>query len=113
MLQERVADESLVRLIGKWMKVGVVEEGGKEIHPEAGTPQGGIISPILANLYLHYVLDLWFEKRMKKQLWGRAKLFRYADDCAPRARDWGMNPDWCATAQRMREKGPSESADRC
>jgi len=80
MLQERVADESLIRLIGKWMKVGIVEEGGKEIHPEAGTPQGGIISPILANLYLHYVLDLWFEKRMKRRLQGRARLFRYADD---------------------------------
>jgi RNA-directed DNA polymerase len=67
-------------IIGKWMKVGIVEEGGKEIHPEAGTPQGGIISPILANLYLHYVLDLWFEKRMKRKLQGRARLFRYADD---------------------------------
>jgi len=50
------------------------------VHPEAGTPQGGIISPILANLYLHYVLDLWFEKRVKPKGRGRAQLFRYADD---------------------------------
>lgn len=80
MLRERIADESLIRLISKWMKVGVIAESGKEIHPEAGTPQGGIISPILANIYLHYVLDLWFEKRMKKKLLGKARLFRYADD---------------------------------
>ena len=80
MLRERIADESLIQLISKWLKVGIVAEGGKEIHPEAGTPQGGIISPILANIYLHYVLDLWFERRMKGRLKGRAKLFRYADD---------------------------------
>ena len=80
MLRERIADESLIQLISKWMKVGIVAEAGNEIHPEAGTPQGGIISPILANIYLHYVLDLWFEKRMKKRLQGRARLFRYADD---------------------------------
>jgi RNA-directed DNA polymerase len=80
MLRERIADESLIQLISKWMKVGIVAEAGNEIHPEAGTPQGGIISPILANIYLHYVIDLWFEKRMKKRLQGRARLFRYADD---------------------------------
>jgi retron-type reverse transcriptase len=69
-----------LRLIGKWLRAGVLEEDGSVVHPEAGTPQGGIISPILANLYLHYVLDLWFEKRGKPKSRGRAQLFRYADD---------------------------------
>ena len=51
---------------------------------EKGTPQGGLISPVLANVYLHYVLDLWFEKAIKTKLKGEAYLVRYADDCAPR-----------------------------
>ena len=60
MLKERTTDRSLLRLINKWLKAGILEEDGKVIHPKTGTPQGGIISPILANIYLHYVLDLWF-----------------------------------------------------
>jgi retron-type reverse transcriptase len=59
-------------------------EEGKYVEVERGTPQGGIISPILANIYLHYVLDLWFEKVVKRQLKGYARLIRYGDDCAPR-----------------------------
>ena len=80
MLQERIDDRALVRLVKKWLKAGVLEEDGKVIHPVTGTPQGGVISPILANIYLHYVLDLWFHKVVKKQCRGEACLIRYADD---------------------------------
>ena len=74
MLQERIDDRALVRLVKKWLKAGVLEEDGKVIHPVAGTPQGGVISPILANIYLHYVLDLWFHKVVKEQCRGEACL---------------------------------------
>lgn len=80
MLEERVDDRVFVRLIRKWLRAGVLEEDGKVVHPVTGTPQGGIISPILANIYLHYVLDLWFEKVERKQCRGEAFLMRYADD---------------------------------
>jgi RNA-directed DNA polymerase len=73
----------LLRLIGKWLKAGVLEEGSIA-HPTTGTPQGGVISPLLANIYLHYVLDVWFEREVQPRLKGRAFLIRYADDCAPR-----------------------------
>src|SRR6185503_5993025 len=67
-------------LIRKWLKAGVLEPDGRVLKPESGTPQGGIVSPVLANVYLHYVLDLWFEHRMRKANRGQSKLFRYADD---------------------------------
>ena len=78
-LRRRVRDGVLVRLIGKWMNAGVLEEGAIR-HPEAGTPQGGVISPLLANIYLHEVLDAWFEREVKPRLRGWASLIRYADD---------------------------------
>jgi len=78
-LRERIKDTSLLRLIGRFLKAGVMEEG-KYMEVDRGTPQGGVISPILANIYLHYVLDLWFEKAVKKQLKGYAQLIRYGDD---------------------------------
>jgi len=80
MLQERIDDRVLVRLIKKWLKAGVMEEDGMVERPETGTPQGGVISPILANIYLHYVLDLWFQKVVKKHCQGEVCLIRYADD---------------------------------
>jgi len=80
MLEERVDDKALVRLVKKWLKAGVLETDGAVLHPATGTPQGGVISPILANVYLHYVLDLWFEKVFKRQCRGEACLIRYADD---------------------------------
>ena len=80
MLAQRINDQSFVRLIGKWLKAGVLDTDGKVIHPTTGTPQGGIVSPILANVYLHYVLDLWFEKRIKPYCKGSVYLCRYADD---------------------------------
>jgi len=78
-VSRRVRDGVLRRLIGKWLKAGVMEEGGLSFS-ETGTPQGGVISPLLANIYLHYVLDEWFEKQVKPVMRGKARLIRYADD---------------------------------
>lgn len=78
-LSQRVRDGVLIRLIGKWLKAGVMEEGQLR-HPETGTPQGGVISPLLANIYLHEVLDVWWERDVRPRLRGRAALVRYADD---------------------------------
>lgn len=80
MLEHRIDDKPFLRLIRKWLKAGVLETDGKVIHPVTGSPQGGIISPILSNIYLHYVLDLWFEKVVKKHCRGDTRLVRYADD---------------------------------
>lgn len=80
MLEQRIDDKAFLRLIKKWLKAGILEKDGKVLHPVTGTPQGGIVSPILANVYLHYVLDLWFEKVVKKHCRGMVCLFRYADD---------------------------------
>ena len=78
-LQRRLRDGVLLRLIGKWLNAGVLEEGAITT-PDKGTPQGGVISPLLANIYLHYVLDEWFEQEVKPRMKGRAFLIRYADD---------------------------------
>lgn len=78
-LNHRINDPSLLRIIARFLKAGYMEEG-KYFDTDRGTPQGGIISPILANVYLHYVLDLWFEKVVKKQCEGQAYIVRYADD---------------------------------
>ena len=67
-------------LIGKWLRAGILEEDGRIEHPESGTPQGGVVSPVLANVYLHYVLDLWFERVVRKNNPGQSRLFRFADD---------------------------------
>jgi group II intron reverse transcriptase/maturase len=78
-LKERITDPSFLRLIARFLKAGYMEQG-KHYKTRYGTPQGGLISPILANVYLHYVLDLWFERRVKKMCKGQAYLVRYADD---------------------------------
>lgn len=80
MLAQRIDDKALLSLIGQWLKAKVQEPGKGAIKPTSGTPQGGVISPVLANIYLHYALDLWFEKQVKPRLQGRAMLIRYADD---------------------------------
>ena len=80
MLAERVDDKALLWLIGKWLKAGVLDTDGKIFHPETGTPQGGVISPILANVYLHYALDMWFQKVVIPHCRGQAYLIRFADD---------------------------------
>ncbi len=79
MLSKKIDDKPFLRLIRKWLKAGILEEG-KVINPVTGTPQGGIISPILANIYLHYVLDEWFEEVVKAHCRGKVYLCRYADD---------------------------------
>jgi RNA-directed DNA polymerase len=79
LLRRRVRDGVLLRLIDKWLKAGVLEDGTLTV-PTQGSPQGGVISPLLANVYLHYVLDLWFEQEVQPRLQGRAFLIRYADD---------------------------------
>jgi RNA-directed DNA polymerase len=78
-LHQRIVDPRLLRLIARFLKSGVMEDG-KYVETDRGTPQGGILSPMLANIYLHYVLDRWFERAVKKRLTGFAQLVRYADD---------------------------------
>jgi group II intron reverse transcriptase/maturase len=78
-LEQRVRDRVLLRSIGKWLNAGVFERG-RVSYPESGTPQGGVISPLLANVYLHEVLDKWIDERVLPRLLGRVHLVRYADD---------------------------------
>ena len=80
MLGERIDDRAFLGLIRKWLQAGILDTTGAIIHPVTGTPQGGVVSPVLSNVYLHYVLDLWFEKVIKPQCRGEACLLRYADD---------------------------------
>jgi group II intron reverse transcriptase/maturase len=84
LLELRVADQRVLRLIQKWLKAGVSEEG-QWSETKVGTPQGSVISPLLANIYLHYALDQWVVEWRKKFAHGDAIIVRYADDCAPRA----------------------------
>lgn len=79
MLRQRVADESLLRLVGKCLHVGILD-GEEYSEPHEGTAQGSTLSPILGNVYLHFVLDLWFEREVRPRLRGGARLIRYADD---------------------------------
>ena len=78
-LQHRVRDGVLLRLIGKWLNAGVMEDGILS-YPQSGSPQGGVVSPVLANVYLHYVLDQWFAREVQPRLAGQAFMIRYADD---------------------------------
>ncbi len=80
MLEQRIDDYAFLGLIRKWLKAGILEEDGRVIYPLTGTPQGGVISAVLANIYLHYALDLWFEKIVKPRCQGDAMLMRFADD---------------------------------
>jgi len=78
-LAHRIEDKRIQRMVKRFLKAGVAEDGSVTVSDE-GTPQGGVISPLLANIYLHYVLDLWFEKVFRKSCTGYARLIRYADD---------------------------------
>ena len=80
MLHQRIDDKPFLNLICKWLKAGILETDGQVVHPATGTPQGGIISPLLANIYLHYVLDVWFEETVRAHCRGEVYLCRYADD---------------------------------
>ena len=84
-IEHRVADRRVIRLIQKWLAAGVLEEGRRTVS-EVGTVQGGSVSPLLANLYLHYVFDLWVQRWRTTQAHGDVVVVRFADDCAPRRR---------------------------
>ena len=88
-IEHRIADRRVVRLIQKWLNAGVLEDG-ERIRMEEGTPQGGSASPLLANIYLHYVFDLWTQAWRRKQAHGDVIVVRYADDRAPRKREGGF-----------------------
>jgi group II intron reverse transcriptase/maturase len=95
-LAKRVRDKSLRKLIDKWLRAGVLEDG-KVRYSALGTPQGGVISPILANIYLHEVVDIWFEEVVKPRMVGKAQMTRFADDLvmvfyneADARRVWGV-----------------------
>lgn len=78
-ISHRIADKRILRYIRRFLRAGIQEDGQHKAS-ERGTPQGGVISPLLANIYLHYTLDLWFEKRIKRESRGYTRLIRYADD---------------------------------
>jgi RNA-directed DNA polymerase len=80
MLRQRIDDKAILNLINQWLKARIKSPDGVFSKPSSGSPQGGIISPVLANIYLHYALDLWFEKKVKPTMRGRAMMIRYADD---------------------------------
>ena len=79
-LDKRVKDGVIRKMIDKWLKAGVMEAGNIS-YPQAGTPQGSIISPLLSNIYLHYVLDVWFSEQIQPLLKGKSFIVRFADDC--------------------------------
>src|SRR5262249_30094559 len=85
-LDQRVTDGVIRRMIDKWLKAGVLEDGLLQ-HATEGSPQGGVISPCLSNIFLHHVLDEWFECEVRPRLKGRCTLVRFADDGAPRRRE--------------------------
>ena len=78
-LEHRIGDKRILRMVKRFLRAGVAE-GGRITVSDEGTPQGGVISPLLANIYLHYALDLWFEKVFRKRCTGQARLIRVADD---------------------------------
>jgi len=80
MLEQRINDRAFLGLIRKWLKAGILEEDGRVVYPVTGTPQGGVVSAVLANIYLHYALDLWFEKVVKPRCNGDVMPMRFADD---------------------------------
>ena len=87
-VRHRVNDGGLIRLLNKWLKAGVMENG-VVTRTNDGVPQGGPVSPVLSNIYLHYVLDLWFERRFRKTCRGYAELTRFADDLVAVFQDHG------------------------
>ena len=113
MLAERIDDRALIRLIKKWLKAGVLDTDGTVRHPATGTPQGGTVSPILANVYLHYARDLWFEKVVKRHCHGEACLIRSADDyvCAFEHQEDAERFD-TVLGQRVRKFGLELSEDK-
>lgn len=101
-LKRRVSDGGILRLVGKWLNAGI-RTGGEVKKVKAGVPQGGVISPLLANIYLHYVLDDWFVKEVQPRMKGRTFLIRVADDCVPRMHTVSRQTDMqCCTKDEGR-----------
>ena len=86
----RIADPRIIRLIQKWLKAGILENGVVTVS-DTGTGQGSVISPLLANVYLHYGFDLWAERWRRREATGDMIIVRYADDSAPRRREGGAS----------------------
>jgi RNA-directed DNA polymerase len=82
-VEHRIGDKRIIRLIRKWLKAGVLEDGVVTVS-DLGTGQGSVVSPLLANIYLHYVFDLWAERWRRREATGDMILVRYADDSVPR-----------------------------
>jgi len=82
-LNHRVGDPRIIRLVQKWLRAGVLEDGIVTVS-DKGTGQGSVASPLLANIYLHYVFDLWAERWRRREATGDMIVIRYADDCVPR-----------------------------
>ena len=80
MLEQRIDDDALMGLIRQWLKAGILEIDGEIVHPETGSPQGGIVSPLLANVYMHHVMDSWFSHEVKAHSKGKVMMIRFADD---------------------------------
>ncbi len=102
-VRHRANDGGLIRLLDQWLKAGVMDNG-VVIHNDEGVPQGGPVSPVLSNIYLHYVLDLWVERRFRKTCQGFAELTRFADDCC-------VSTGACckSAGSRLRSRRPSSS----
>jgi retron-type reverse transcriptase len=88
-LRKRVKDGRVLKLIEKWLHAGILD-GKAMVFPDKGSPQGSVISPLLANVYLHEVLDTWFETVVRAHCRGKVALWRFADDGAPRRREGGF-----------------------
>jgi len=113
MLERRIEDGAFLRLIRKWLKAGVLDTDGQVLHPETGTPQGGIVSPILANVYLHHALDVWFHREVKPRCHGEACLIRFADDfVAAFQHQQDAEGFYQALGQRLRQFGLELSAEK-
>jgi RNA-directed DNA polymerase len=113
MLAERIDDQPTLRLIKKWLNAGVLDTDGKVLRPQSGTPQGGIISPVLANVYLHYALDLWFERVFQHRCKGKAFLHRYADDfVCGFEREEDAQHFYCELAERLGKFGLELAIDK-
>lgn len=87
MLAHRITDRRLLRLIGKWLTIDTIDDTGRHHRSECGLPQGAVVSPVLANVFLHYVFDLWSQKWRRHRARGDMVIVRYADDGAPRRRE--------------------------
>ena len=113
MLAERIEDGTFLRLIQKWLKTGVLDTDAQVLHPVTGTPQGGSISPILATVYVHDALDLWFHKVVKPRCRGEACLMRYADDFVCACQHEGdAERFYQELGQRLSKFGLEVSADK-